>query len=338
LTGGAIGLLFFFHFSGYLWGNLIVGGLPVIYLLLNTHYRPRPCWDTATFYSLFRVGFVVMLIDLAAMLFDSADRLVILSVFGMTSFGHYSLGVRLGRLLIVAFASIGSVLYPRMTEQYGRIRDPSSLRPFIAVPASLMSLTLPVLFGIFILTTPGVIRLILPAYEPVIAAAQIYTYGMFFYTVVGLTGYVLITLDRQVIYLMVLVLSAGVNLTMSWLFATIGWNLVGVALGSALSKIFFSIVMVVTSMRLTHEKTKEALRLVTWHILRPAFFVASVVYIIELLIPVGNSWREVSIMWLIRMGVFILATFWLPVPAIRQLIGKAKAFNSNPAFGDLYRS
>ena len=315
---GVVGLLFFAHFDGYLWGYVATALLLVTYLARKSAYHPRLYWDTRTFRSLVRVGFVIMMIDLATTLFETSDRLVILSALGVTAFGQYNLGVRLGRLVSVACASIGPVLYPRMTEEYGRTRDSSSLARFVILPVTLASRIFPVALAGLVLVLPGVVHLLLSDYRPAIAAAQVYTYGLFFSIILDTSGYLLIALGRQVSYLAMLLVSAGGNLLLNWLLASLGLGLAGIALGATVVRACFAVVVIASSLKACGESDRRVARIIGRDLLWPAVLVAGVMFSIDSVVPVGRTWFEVGGMSAIRIAALLLGTFWLPLSALRE--------------------
>jgi O-antigen/teichoic acid export membrane protein len=269
--------------------------------------------------SLLRIGIIITLINFATNLFNTADRLVILRFFSVADLGQYSLGSRIASVLVVGQV-IGPVLYPRMTEQYGRSGEPKSLKPFVVFPTAMMSLTLPIVFGSVILLVPGFTRLLLPAYVPAIVPAQIYVFALFFVSLVTMFSYLMITLDRQLIYLILLLMLSGVNFILSWVFgALVGWRLEGVAMGTLITNVIFAAVLMITGMHLCHASADEAKSLLFRKTLAPVIFVAAVIFIISFFMPVGSNRSEIIFYGVLRVVLLWTFSGWLFFIALREL-------------------
>lgn len=310
-SAAIVGALYFAHFDGYVWASVGTAFVVTLYLARSAGYRPRLCWDTGMLVRLLRVGFVVMLIDVASTLFETGDRVVVLSLLGVTAFGQYSLGIRLGRLVSVALACVGPVLYPRMTEEFGRTGDARNVARYMTVPLLVASRVVPIVLGLLALLLPGLVHLLLDEYRPGIAAAQVYMFGLAFSVVLDTCGYMLIAVGQQTSYLWLVFASAGGNALATWLAAHWGYGLVGVAISSAVVRACLGVGVVATSLRSCGEVRHTVARIVGRHVLGPAMFIACLTWTINTLIPVGNSWAEVGTWASARTTVFLLGGSWL---------------------------
>jgi O-antigen/teichoic acid export membrane protein len=318
-SAAVVGALYVAHFDGYVWASVGSAVAVVLYLARRAGYRPRLLWDAGTLFRLLRVGFVVMLIDVASTLFETGDRVVVLSLLGVTAFGQYNLGIRLGRLASVALACVGPVVYPRMTEQYGRSGEPRDVARYVTVPLRVASRVVPVALGLLVLLLPGLVHLLLDEYRQAIAAAQVYLFGLALSVVLDTCGYMLIAVGRQASYLLVMLAAAGANALATWLAAALGGGLVGAAAGSAVVRACLGVGVVVMSLRCCGERRDAIARIVGVDVLGSALFVAGLTWMINAWIPVGDSWVEVGAWASARALLLALGGGWLIWSALKIL-------------------
>jgi len=78
----------------------------------------------------------------------------------------------------------------------------------------------------------------LPAYIPGIAAARIVVIGIFFYGILGLTDYFLVTIDKLKQYALFGCVALLLNIILDYLFIRMGYGIEGVATGGTLITYF----------------------------------------------------------------------------------------------------
>jgi len=140
--------------------------------------------------------------------------------------------------LIPAMAS--QVLYPRITYQFGSSdKNIEALRAFVLTPPVILSALLPVLIGSLYLSLPLVIIVLLPAYEPGIAAARIVVVGTFFLGILGLTDYFLVTIGKLKQYALFGCIALLLNISLCYSFLRLGYGIEGIAIGGTLITYFF---------------------------------------------------------------------------------------------------
>jgi len=98
---------------------------------------------------------------------------------------------------------------------------------------------LPILIGALYLSLPLVISVFLPAYLPGVAAARIIGIGIFFYGILGLTDYFLVTIGKLKQYALFGCVALFLNIVLDYLFIRLGYGIEGVALGGTLITYFF---------------------------------------------------------------------------------------------------
>jgi O-antigen/teichoic acid export membrane protein len=138
------------------------------------------------------------------------------------------------------------VLYPRITYRFGQSgRDVAALRSFVLMPPVLLACLLPVAIGPLYFVLPLAITLFLPAYVPSITATRIAVIGIFFYSILGLTDYFLVTIGKLKQYAIFGCIALVLKLAFSYLSLRLGYGIVGVAFsGTLLTYFIYSSVVI----------------------------------------------------------------------------------------------
>lgn len=281
-------LVFFFGLLGFLGGQ-------VLRLLLGTFYSWRKStyiigwrWDNRVLKSLIAIGFPIMLMIFANVIFATIDRLLILKFLDAQSLGFYSLGSLIFAPLLMILTASNSVMYPRFAERYGKTSSPCSLKQYITIPTECLATLISILIGVICVALPFLVRVFLPEYSEGIMAAQILIFGLFFYAIAGMAGNMLLTINKQIARLGILLASALLNFVFSYAALQLGYGIAGVAVGTSLSYFVFFLTSIVAAMRYTRASYVEIGRLLL-KILSPIFCIGSVIasYIILMPVPSG---------------------------------------------------
>jgi len=234
-------------YSGKLVGFLSAKILALLFMLSYYIYKN----DTKLAYSLnkailwreMKIGFPILLLTLSATVFSTVDRLLILNKLTFADLGLYSLSGIIFLPITVVFNSVNAVLYPRITEKYGKTNRPEALTSMFKIPVFILSHIIPFLIASLYLLIPLLVKLFLPKYEMGILATQIVIWGIFFYSLVGTIANVIIALNKQVIMVLLLALMTVLNYGLGMILIHFGFGINGVAFSSFLIYLvyFFSL-------------------------------------------------------------------------------------------------
>ena len=265
-------LIFFFGLLGFLGGQLIRLLIITCYSYWKSSYSINWHWDNKVLKSLIVIGFPIMLMIFAHIIFTTIDRLLILKFLDAESLGFYSLGTLIFAPLFIIFSTSNSVMYPRFAEQYGKTGDPRSLKRYITVPMEVLSSAMAVLVGAIYIALPLLTKVFLPKYVDGVPAARILMFGLFFYAISGMAGNMLLTINKQVLRLWILLGSALLNFGFSFVALKLGYGIEGVAAGTSIAYFLFFLTISVMAMKYTHAPPKETGKLLT-HVLGVIFYI-----------------------------------------------------------------
>ena len=271
-NGFSIGLIFPFGLLGFLGGQVLRLLITTAYSWWKSSYTINWRWNSRVLKSLILIGFPIMLMLFANIIFTTIDRLLILKFLDARSLGFYSLGKLVFAPLLMVFTASSSVMYPRFAEQYGKTGDPRSLKRYITVPMEVLSSAMAVLVGAIYIALPLLTKVFLPKYVDGVPAARILMFGLFFYAISGMAGNMLLTINKQVLRLWILLGSALLNFGFSFVALKLGYGIEGVAAGTSIAYFLFFLTISVMAMKYTHAPPKETGKLLT-HVLGVIFYI-----------------------------------------------------------------
>lgn len=284
----SVALIFFFGLLGFLGGQVLRLLVTTFYSYWKSSYSINWHWDNKVLKSLILIGFPIMLMVFANVIFTTIDRLLILKFLNAKSLGFYSLGNLIFAPLLMIFTASNSVMYPRFAERYGETGDPHSLRRYITVPMENLAALMPILIGAIYIALPLLVKVFLPEYTEGVMAARILIFGLFFYAIAGMAGNMLLTINKQVLYLGVLLGSALLNFGFSYGALRLGYGIAGVAAGTSLAYFMFLLTSSVLAMWYTQASHRENVKLLS-KVLWPVFYISTIVLFLSILMPIPFS-------------------------------------------------
>lgn len=325
----SIALVFFFGLSGFLGGQVLRLLVTTAYCWRKSSYVLHWRWDNKVLKALILIGFPIMLMIFASVIFTTIDRLLILKFLDAKSLGVYSLGNLIFAPLLMIFTASNSVMYPRFAEKYGETGDPSSLRRHISVPMANLAAAIPVLIGGIYIALPLLARVFLPDYTEGVLAARILIFGLFFCSISGMAGNMLITINKQVLYLGILLGGALLNFGFSYGALRLGYGIEGVAVGTSLAHFLYFLTSSVIAMRYTKATYKECGK-VLLKVLGPVFYVGVVVLSLSTFLPITSEPPEGMILQtIVREVVLVGCSSYLLYKLMWKSQIRKRLFRSN---------
>ena len=247
LTSGlAAALVTAFGLSGRLWAAVLAQAVIVGYALYRDPWRPLPAPSMATLWRLMRTGIPITLSGSILSLVTTVDRPMVLAFLGGKALGYFGLALLLTSMVSLVPGMAGQVLYPRITHRFGESgRDIRALRGFVLTPPLALARLLPIVIGPLYLMMPLVIGVFLPAYLPGLVATRIVLLGIFFYSVLGITDYFLVTMGKIAQFAVCATVGLVFNVAFDYLGLRLGYGIEGVAFtGTPLTYFVYSTIVI----------------------------------------------------------------------------------------------
>ncbi|MFA6357083.1 MAG: oligosaccharide flippase family protein [Candidatus Omnitrophota bacterium] len=239
-AGLAVLFVVFSGLKGRLIAAILAQAVIIMYALYRNPWHPVPKFNLPFSWSLVCVGTPIILSGLIITMLTSVDRLMAITFLGETQLGYFGLTLLLVSVISLVPAMASQVLYPRINYHFGNTgKNIEALRSYILIPPMVLSSLLPLLIGPLYLILPFVVKTFLPAYTPGIVAARIVVVGIFFYGILGLTDYFLVTTGKLKQYALFGGIALVINIILDFLFIRMGYGIVGIAVGGTLLTYFF---------------------------------------------------------------------------------------------------
>ena len=239
-SGLAVVLVVFFALEGRMIAAILAQAAIVLFALWKNPWQPVPKFEWHVFWSLMRVGIPIIVSGFIISLLITIDRLMVINFLGEKQLGYFGLAILLTSVVSLIPAVANQVLYPRITFQFGNFgKNVESLRSFVLTPPKVLSVLLPVLIGMLYLSLPLIISVFLPAYSQGITAARIVIVGIYFYGILGLTDYFLVTIGKLKQYALFGCCALLLNLVLDGLFLWLDYGIEGIAVAGTLITYFF---------------------------------------------------------------------------------------------------
>lgn len=219
---------------GYLATELI---LCILLVILSIRYcgRIKMIFDIGDIWQAVKIGFPITLVWWALTLQTSVDRLVSSTLLGQIQTGYYGLGLSVVGTLLLIPQAVNRVLYPKINEGIGRSIDSHSMSILVVTPVRILSVVIPLLTGMLVITLPLIYAYIFPKYMPGLLSAQILMLGFFFVGLIGNGVNYLVAKNRQGKLLMVVMLCIAINAAVAIILIKSGLGIEGAAIGTCVA-------------------------------------------------------------------------------------------------------
>jgi O-antigen/teichoic acid export membrane protein len=229
--------------AGYMAGQAVGMLMLCVYIARKTGFRGNVKLERHEIGRLAHIGMPLLAAGLLLGFLITIDRWVIVTLLGIRPLGYFSISILVTGLLSLIPAAISQQVYPRMAETFGRSSTYAALTPWIQVQnlfitGAMLLVVVPVYFLL-----PVVVDGLLPQYRPGLGAARITLAGVLFLPLAGGAGNFLAVVNKQMYAVGLQLLTLLFNLAFNVTAVRLGMGLEGVALGTALSYLFYMVTL-----------------------------------------------------------------------------------------------
>lgn len=227
---------------GLLAGTALVTLGCLFFVRKASPYRFRGRWDRPALMKELKLGIPLVATAFLVELLKSMDKWILAQKLSFHDVGLYSIAMMASSYVYSFPMMFAHVWYPHLQEEYGRKGNASGIGDYLLKPVLALSVLCPFLAGLAIFLIPVLIHIFLPLFTAGVLPMKIYLVGTFFILLAQFGGNFLVTLDRYLVNIPILLVSLALNFVLNLNFINLGWGLPGVALGSVCSFIFYGIV------------------------------------------------------------------------------------------------
>ena len=233
----------FWGLKGAAWGYCLIEFILFIYLGILSNVMLGKVMANFNFpliWVMIKIGFPITVIWWVYILQSSAGSIVSMSMLGKTATGYYGLGGSIVSMIVLIPMAVGAVLYPKVSEGLGKSLGKDDMALLVITPAQALSLFLPAAIGVLILLSPVIYHVVFPKYVNGLLSAQILLLGAFFSCLIRTGANFMIANDEQNRLILYVAISLITVVATSISFVKIGFDIAGIALGTALSGMVFT--------------------------------------------------------------------------------------------------
>lgn len=117
----------------------------IIFMHFFAGFTFKMSFNASTFANAVKIGFPITIIGLLQTVLGSLDRIMIAKWIGIVSVGYYSIPV-MTRGYLGQLANFGTILYPRMMEEYGQSKDIGRIEKYLTLPVRINAYIMPFLY------------------------------------------------------------------------------------------------------------------------------------------------------------------------------------------------
>jgi len=287
-------LVALFGFYGMFGGAIALSIGTLAYLAhrgLAGFRRPAFAWklDRTRVRELIAYGFPFMIFSQIWLLFMGIDNLIIAGYIDVESLGYYALAVSVTSYILHLPRSIGTALFPRMAEQFGRTGDVASLARYVVdAQRALGFMIVPVFVAGAFFFFPVVIRHALPEFRPAITVVHIMVAGTFVMALCNLPIKAMLTAGRQRVLTVLVALCLAINAAANYVaVAVLDRGIEGAAVATVFS--YFVVFVLTSGYALTMMVGRRAMLAQISELLLAAAYVAGALWAIERLVGSGDG-------------------------------------------------
>ena len=234
--------------TGYIMGQIGTYALLSLLALSRDAAVYVPAFNAAITKRLIGIGFPIMMVGVAHALFSTTDRWIIAALLDHEALGHYAIAIMaVGAIRLVPYVFAQQV-YPRMAYAWAARRDVAELQRLAQHQALLALIAATAVTIPTAAVGPWAVRTLLPAYEAGIPALLVSLLAPLVAVLGQGFANVLNVIGKQQVYLVLIVVGAGVNVIVSLLLVD-RLALVGIAVGTVAGFAFLSVGLLVTGAR-----------------------------------------------------------------------------------------
>jgi O-antigen/teichoic acid export membrane protein len=169
-----------YQFEGALGGTLLASLLPACYLAWKHRRRVKPLVLFHSLRRLWTIGFSLLGCSLLFVVILNIDRVVASMTLSKTELGLYGMAAVLAQLPLSISQSIAAVLFPSLSEQFGKEKSARSLQDSFRGSMTGVAYVAPFVTVSFFIVTELLVGIFLPAYRLSVALVWVLAFGMCF--------------------------------------------------------------------------------------------------------------------------------------------------------------
>ena len=253
---GGLAVTFLFvrswNIYGLLLGTLLTTTGSIIFIYSQYPYHFKRYWNNQELLTELRLGIPLVAATFLGELLKSIDKWVITKYLGFYELGQYSLAIMASGYVFSLPNMFSHIWYPNLQQEYGKEGSIEGIKNYLLTPVHIFSILCPIMCGLAIYMISWIAVHFLPKFVPGLPAMKIYLIGTFFLLFSQFSYSFLITINRYLTNIPVVIVAIGINAALGVMLVKSGLGLPGVALSTVVSYFVYGIGMYAVALSYMH--------------------------------------------------------------------------------------
>lgn len=227
--------VFTWNIYGLYFGTALLTGACLIYALKRKSYSFHFSLDWPEIWQQLKLGLPLIACTFLISLLKGQDKLILAKFEGFHEVGLYSIAMMVNSYISSAPMMFSHIWFPNLMDAYGKKGTAESVKGHLETAVLALSVILPYLSALAMFLFPIFVHYFIPQFADGLPAMSIYLVGTYFIMVSQFSHSFLVTLDRFLLTVPILLISLGVNTGLNIWALKAGLGLAGVAAATSLS-------------------------------------------------------------------------------------------------------
>jgi O-antigen/teichoic acid export membrane protein len=282
------------------------------FLLLHLRSQIRPVFDLKRMWFILPKALPFFLSGLLYLLIISLDRIVGTAVLSKVDLGLLGLAMLLISLPVNAAQAVKDVLYPSLSEEFGREGNLKNVLPMYLKSLSAVSVVVPFLVAFIYFSADFLVRWFLPAYRESISLMAILSNGIYFLSLAALPSGFLMATGRNRTYLALQAITIFLTLIAYGLMVMQVGGVVALCYAACISFFLFaSLVLYATLSRA--EKSMRFLFIRILEIFVPSLYSMLLVFLLISWCKIETWWGIATSLEMTILRLFLFTVLYAPL-------------------------
>lgn len=261
-TGGliiTIALVFFWNIYGLYFGTAVLTASCLVYALKRKSYTFHFSLDWTEIKQQLKLGLPLMAVTFLISFLKGQDKLILAKFEGFHEVGLYSIAMMVNSYISSAPMIFSHIWFPNLMDVYGKEGTAQSIKNHLETAVLALSVILPYLSALAIFAFPLFVHYLIPKFAAGLPAMSIYLIGTYFIMVSQFSHSFLVTLDRFLLTVPILLVSIAANTGLNIWALKAGWGLAGVAEATSFSFMIYGAASYLLCMKFSSPEGKTDL-------------------------------------------------------------------------------
>lgn len=200
------------------------------------------------------IGIPLLIYNLGFYILSTIDRLIIIRYLTEADLGYYTFANSMVSATLVFISSLLFLLYPKVIKAFNE-GESNNIISKVTAYTKVLELSSVIFFIVGIIAFEPFIKIILPKYENSIGVYIVLLMAVIINNIAYFSNVYIVSNKKQKYLVYLQILAIGINFSFNFVFVKMGFGIKGIALGTLIANITYSIVQHSIFIKLNTKKT-----------------------------------------------------------------------------------